>query len=119
MILVFGLLGVLALLALFAVAYRNDKDRQERCMYAVLIAAVCAVAITVLRPSPTPQDYYLPAEIVAENEISTYFGCENGHIYYASRNPSWPDDVPYLLYMDSQGTKDPTDDTILVVWRTD
>lgn len=61
--------------------------------------------------------YYLPAEIVATNDTSTYFGCENGQIYYITSDDAWADDVPYLLYMDGMGTDDPTDDAILVIWR--
>jgi len=60
--------------------------------------------------------YYMPAEIVAVNEESTYFGNEEGHIYYCSRNRNWDLDVPYLLHMDSQGTTDVTDDVVLNVW---
>lgn len=67
--------------------------------------------------------YYLPCEIVATNESSTYFGTvdfDTQQIYAAdTENHHWPDDVPYLLHMDSVGTKDVTDDEILVVWRTD
>ena len=61
--------------------------------------------------------YYMPAEIVAVNEESTYFGNEEGHIYYCSRNPNWKSDVPYLLHMDSCGTEDVTDDIIMAVWH--
>lgn len=67
--------------------------------------------------------YYLPCEIVAQNETSTYFGtvdAEYQEIYAVeTRCHEWPDDVPYLLYMDSKGTDDVRDDEVLCVWRTD
>lgn len=67
--------------------------------------------------------YYLPCEIVAQNETSTYFGtvdAEYQEIYAVeTRCHEWPDDVPYLLYMDSKGTEDVRDDEVLCVWRAD
>lgn len=67
--------------------------------------------------------YYLPCEIVAQNETSTYFGtvdAEYQEIYAVeTRCHEWPDDVPYLLYMDSKSTEDVRDDEVLCVWRAD
>lgn len=74
--------------------------------------------------APNQEDlYYLPCEVVATNEASTYFGAvdqDTQQIYAVNTGDhQWPDDVPYLLHVDSMGTKDVTDDEILVVWRTD
>jgi hypothetical protein len=67
--------------------------------------------------------YYLPCEIVAANDYCTYFGTvdsDSQKIYAVETGDHiWPDDVPYLLHMDSKGTKDTKDDEVLVVWRTD
>lgn len=68
-------------------------------------------------------EYYLPCEIVAVNETSTYFGTvdqDTVQIYAVETGDhDWPDDVPYLLHMDKMGTKDVTDDEVLMVWRAD
>lgn len=85
---------------------------------------VCSLAgFAYFFQSGTPDTYYLPCEIVSVNETSTYFGTVDQDIQmiYAAEtgDHDWPDDVPYLLCMDSMGTKDITDDEILVVWRTD
>lgn len=67
--------------------------------------------------------YYLPCEIVAKNEGCTFFATvdsDSQKIYAVETGDHiWPDDVPYLLHMDSKGTKDTKDDEVLVVWRTD
>lgn len=67
--------------------------------------------------------YYLPCEIVATNETSTYFGTvdqDNQQIYAVETgNHIWPDDVPYLLHMDGKKTETVTDDEVLMVWRAD
>lgn len=64
-----------------------------------------------------PDIQYIPAEYVAENETSTYFGTEDGNIFYVDRIPLINRNVPYLLSMDTQGTQDVTDDVILTVWE--
>lgn len=67
--------------------------------------------------------YYLPCEVVATNDYCTYFGTvdsDSREIYAVETGDHiWPDDVPYLLNMDTKCTKDVTDDEVLVVWRTD
>lgn len=68
-------------------------------------------------------EYYLPCEIVAVNETSTYFGTvdqDTTQIYAVeTADHEWPNDIPYLLHMDSMGTKDVTDDEVLMVWRAE
>ena len=58
--------------------------------------------------------YYMPAEVISEGDWQAFRG-SNGMVY------EWPErvleDVPYLLTMDSKGTKEWYDDEILVVWR--
>lgn len=76
-----------------------------------------------LFPALNQDTYYLPCEIVAANDYCTYFGTvdsDSQKIYAVETGDHiWPDDVPYLLHMDSKGTKDTKDDEVLVVWRTD
>lgn len=78
---------------------------------------------TVVFQSLNPDTYYLPCEVVATNDYCTYFGTvdsDSQEIYAVETGDHiWPDDVPYLLHMDSKGTKDSKDDEVLVVWRTD
>lgn len=70
-----------------------------------------------------PDEYYLPCEIVVSNDTYTYFGTadsDSQEIFAVETgNHIWPDDVPYLLYMDGKGTKDVKDDEVLAVWRTE
>ena len=62
--------------------------------------------------------YYQPAEVVAYNDTSVYFGTTDNNIFYIEANYiEYPDTVPYLLHMDSMGTDDISDDEIIVVWR--
>lgn len=64
--------------------------------------------------------YFYPCEIVAQNEQSTYFAqidSENAPVYCCNTNPEWDANEVYLLHMDGNGTKDKSDDKVLVVWR--
>ena len=88
------------------------------------ICAVCVWFVSLLMfvswfvgKNQTPDFQYVPAEYIAENETSTYFGTEDGNIFYVDRMPLIDKDVPYLLGMDTKGTSDVTDDEILTVWR--
>lgn len=78
---------------------------------------------TALYQALNADTYYLPCEIVATNDYCTYFGTvdsDSQEIYAVETGDHiWPDDVPYLLHMDSKGTEDTKDDEVLVVWRTD
>ncbi len=93
--------------------------------WAVFIECMCFLVVIIVGYSipDKVETYYLPCEVIATNETSTYFGTvdqDTQQIYAVNTGDhQWPDDVPYLLHMDSMGTKDVTDDEILVVWRTD
>lgn len=68
--------------ALIIAMFLVDNRNWGSCL--VALAAACMLFLSVYAMNGSDRetlDYYLPAEIVAENEISTYFGCENGHIY--------------------------------------
>jgi len=58
--------------------------------------------------------YYMPAEVISEGDWQAFRG-SNGMVYEWSERVL--EDVPYLLAMDSKGTKEWYDDEILVVWR--
>ena len=84
------------------------------CVWAVLVLVLLAHHIGETRV----KDFqYVPAEYIAENSTATYFGTEDGNIFYVDRMPLIDKDVPYLLGMDTKGTSDVTDDEILTVWR--
>lgn len=91
-------------------------------LFVVGIICTCA-AVYGMDAMYSGSEYYLPCEIVAVNETSTYFGTVDQDIQqiYAMETGDhiWPDDVPYLLYMDGKNTHAVTDDEILAVWRTD
>lgn len=62
--------------------------------------------------------YYMPGELILEGNWSAFRG-SNGMIYEYDHDVFKGDleDAPYLLTMDSRGTKELYDDKILVVWR--
>lgn len=62
--------------------------------------------------------YYMPAELILEGDWSAFRG-SNGMVYEYDHDVFKGDleDAPYLLTMDSRGTKEWYDDEILVVWR--
>lgn len=65
--------------------------------------------------------YYLGAEIKNQTLFNNkyyinFIDVENGNFYVWTDDYEYPDDVPYLLTMDSKGTANSTDDEILVVW---
>lgn len=81
--------------------------------------AILGIALLARHRSLSDETYYLPAEVISSQGGSTIFGQVDGQQpsnYAYSVSGTYPDDVPYLLSMDSLGTKDPADDQVLVVW---
>ncbi len=62
--------------------------------------------------------YYMPGEPISEGDWSAFRG-SNGMVYAYDRDVFESDleDAPYLLTMDSRGTKEWYDDKILVIWK--
>ena len=62
--------------------------------------------------------YYMPGELISEGDWSAFRG-SNGMAYDVNDDVFEGDleDVPYLLTMDSKGTKEWYDDKILVIWK--
>lgn len=62
--------------------------------------------------------YYMPGELISEGNWRAFRG-SNGMVYEYDRNIFGDDleDAPYLLTMDSKGTKEWYDDEILVIWK--
>lgn len=66
--------------------------------------------------------YYLGAEIVSQINLNgatyeiSFIDVENGNVYKWIADYEYPDDVPYLLTMDSKETDNVKDDEIIVVW---
>lgn len=63
--------------------------------------------------------YYMPAELISEGDWSAFRG-SNGMVYEYDHDVFGDnlEDAPYLLTMDSRGTKEWYDDEILVIWRS-
>lgn len=99
----------------------NEKAVGTCCLLIGCLFMVLSTKLTLQEDQPS--EYYLPCEIVATNETSTYFGTvdqDTVQIYAVCTGENeWSNDVPYLLHMDSMGTKDITDDEALMVWRAD
>ena len=66
--------------------------------------------------------YYLNAEILNQIDLNNgnyavnFINTESGNIYTWIGEYEYPDDVPYLLTMDSKETDNVKDDEIIVVW---
>lgn len=62
--------------------------------------------------------YYMPGELISEGDWSAFRG-SNGMVYEYDHDVFEGDleDAPYLLTMDSRGTKEWYDDKILVIWK--
>lgn len=113
------ILLLLALLAVLIIASTTENNIECRVLLGSLIAwatVVLAVVSFHVRQELGADIQYIPAEYVAENETSTYFGTEDGNIFYVDRIPFINRNIPYLLGMDTKGTTDVTDDIILTVW---
>ena len=62
--------------------------------------------------------YYMPGELISEGDWSA-FRVSNVFVYEYDHDVFGDDleDAPYLLTMDSRGTKEWYDDEILVIWK--
>lgn len=97
-------------------------DKKYKLFIGLLAASAAGLGITALAlEQPLSADtYYLPAEAIRSQGDETVFGQVDGEepsVYLYTAPGNYPDDAPYLLTMDPQGTEDPSDDTVLVVWR--
>lgn len=63
----------------------------------------------------TPEFYYLPAEILFQENDHVCFCTDNGN-YIVEKN-GLDSNTEYLLYMASNGTKDVTNDEVCVIWE--
>lgn len=114
--LIFCLIGVCIT---FYIAYRNN-DYEFRYFCAGSCAAIAFLFGVMIMPAETDTTEYVPAVIACQNEFSTYFhDISSGHIFHVETNPSYTDDRPYLLDVETHGTESKLDDEVLVVWRTD
>ena len=86
-----------------------------------LFAAVIWIAPPVQAGDPALPEtlYYLSAEVVSIQDGQTRFAQIDGEtptLYIYDVPGTFPEDIPYLLTMDSQGTATPADDAVVVVW---
>lgn len=117
-------LGIFAVVLVFYFIIAGFNWYIENVVTGILLSFLVAVVMCSLLEVTAPDDtYYLPCEVLASNDTSTYFGTVDSgsqEIFAVETGDHiWPDDVPYLLYMDGKGTPDMQDDEVLVVWRTD
>lgn len=114
---VFGIIGIAGVLFILIGAENDDVCGL---MFGALLILAAGIMFGKGLPDLDDNVRYIPAEIVATNDESTYFGTPDGHIYAVETGlHRWPDDVPYLLNVDTNGTDERTDDEILVVWRAE
>lgn len=66
----------------------------------------------------TPDIYYMQAEAIYTDASGTVFGrVDSNHTYRYEKSTYMRNDIPYILTMDSNGTEDISDDSILCVWQ--
>lgn len=123
-VLAFILIGVAAFSYFFSGLMETDQTMRGYSALLLIVGLTCSGgALLAMSAIYSGTEYYLPCEIVAVNETSTYFGTVDQDIQqiYAVETSDhiWSDDVPYLLHMDGKGTKTVTDDEVLMVWRAD
>lgn len=115
-----AILGIIATIFLICMLRQPNQSKQMQ----DFISCACVLCVWALMIDSwlvglmeTPDFQYVPAEYIAENSTSTYFGTEDGNIFYVDRMPLIDKEVPYLLGMDTNGTPNVKDDEILTVWR--
>lgn len=118
---IFGLalMTVTAALLIFYALKKNEESLLTFLSGAIGGCAFILALFLIIMPVK-PTNVYVPAEIACKNELSTYFhDVETGHIYHVETKPSYEDNCPYLLDIETHGTESKLDDEVLVVWRTD
>lgn len=119
-----GLIAVCYLVGTF-MGERKDLEEWEKILIGIALSTLFAGLFwcACFMETNNEDTYYLPCEVLASNDTSTYFGTvdsDSQEIFAVETGDHvWPDDVPYLLYMDGKGTQDVKDDEVLVIWRTD
>lgn len=108
--------AICACVALNILMSYNDEVHKTQGWALSLIGGVLMVLSLV--PKETGE-YYLPAEIAAQNTYATFFVAEDGSVFVCEKRPWHDENSPYLLAMDTNGTTYVEDDEILVVWRTE
>lgn len=115
-----AILGIIVSIFLLCMLRRPNQSKQMQdfisCAFVWCVLALM-IGSWLVGLMETPYVQYVPAEYIAENETSTYFGTEDGNIFYVDRMSLIDRNVPYLLGMDTKGTSDVKDDEILTVWR--
>lgn len=115
-VLILGVVSTVFLLCMLRKS-KNDGMKDFICCVCVWCVTCLMFVAWVIGKTQTPDFQYVPAEYIAENSTSTYFGTEDGNIFWIQNEFHYPEHVPYLLGMDTKGTSDVSDDEILTVWR--
>lgn len=127
----FYVLGFALGVFLLTIAFTMMFTEKRYWWVAMLLAVLFSVFIWLLpirwynnvwaADEKKPTDYYLPCEVVAHNDGYTIFTTvdqdEQRLISVETGDHDWPDDAPYLLYIDPNGTWETSDDIVMSVWR--
>ena len=108
--------AVCACVSLSVLLSHGDEVHKVQGWALALIGGVFMVLSLV--PKETGE-YYMPAEIAAQNTYATFFVTEDGNVFVSEKRPWHNENSPYLLSMDTMGTTQIEDDEIRVVWRTE
>lgn len=99
----------------------NETEHNIKNQYDEIIAEKNAEIESLIKENKS-DTYYLGAEIVSQINLNgatyeiSFVDVENGNVYKWIADYEYPDDVPYLLTMDSKETDNVKDDEIIVVW---
>lgn len=99
----------------------NETEHNIKNQYNEIIAEKNAEIESLIEENKS-DIYYLGAEIVSQINLNgatyeiSFVDVENGNVYKWIADYEYPDDVPYLLTMDSKETDNVKDDEIIVVW---
>lgn len=102
----------------------NETERDIKNQYNEIVAEKNAEieSLKAIIEENKSDTYYLNAEIFNQIDLNNgnyavnFINTESGNIYTWIGEYEYPDDVPYLLTMDSKETDNVKDDEIIVVW---
>ena len=100
----------------------TERDIKNQCNEIIAEKNAEIESLKVIIEENKSDTYYLNAEIFNQIDLNNgnyavnFINTESGNIYTWIGEYEYPDDVPYLLTMDSKETDNVKDDEIIVVW---
>lgn len=97
---------------------RDILDLFLKAVFTVFFIYGVLCATGFYNQNETPDIYYMQAEAIYTDAGGTVFGrVDSNNTYRCEKSTYMRNDIPYILTMDSNGTEDISDDSILCVWQ--